>query len=92
MWSNKNEPFYESRVLARAHRPQLAQFEHILSLKAVGGLLFESTTNQPMNIKQVLRWIAERHFEFAHHVKLTSVMGDEIEFSKEEDQEACRLI
>lgn len=32
-----------------------------------------------MTVNQVLRWIAERHFESVHQVKMTKAMGDEIE-------------
>jgi hypothetical protein len=38
-----------------------------------------------MTINQLLRWMAEKHFESTHHVKLTKAMGDEIEFSVKEE-------
>lgn len=90
--SNKNEGFYESRILARGHLPKLSGIDSVLGLRVEDSRIIEDATNLHISTNQILRWIAERHFENTHRVKISQSMGDEIEYNIQKQTEKTCLL
>ena len=92
--NGRDEIMLETKILDTLHTIKINDFASILSLKIVDGKrIIEESSNLRLSVNQILRWVADRHFENQYRIRLRSDLGDEIEnLSEIKEQSYCNIM